>query len=235
MDDLMNRPMNLPVTLNEAIQVRHSVRQYIDRPLGQKEIEALKAEIQRCNQESGLHIQLVLNEPKAFDGFMAHYGSFRGVTNYIALIGKKGSALEEACGYYGERMVLLAQQLGLNTCWVALTYSKVNTAYEIGENEKLCAVIALGYGATQGTPHKLQDRSNVMKVSGEAPDWFQNGITAALLAPTAVNQQKFRFELEGNTVKAEAGRGFYTKLDLGIVKYHFEVGAGKENFIWANG
>jgi hypothetical protein len=106
---------------------------------------------------------------------------------------------------------------------------------EIGKNKKLCAVIALGYGATQGTLHKSKDRCNVMKVSGEVPDWFQNGITTALLAPTAVNQQKFRSELEGNTVKAEAGRGFYTKLDLGIVKYHFEVGAGKENFTWANG
>ncbi|MEI3552822.1 MAG: nitroreductase family protein [Acutalibacteraceae bacterium] len=42
-----------------------------------------------CNQESGLHIQLVTNEPKAFDSFMAHYGKFKGVTNYLALIGKK--------------------------------------------------------------------------------------------------------------------------------------------------
>lgn len=26
--------------------------------------------------------------------------------------------------------------------------------------------------------------------------------------------------------------GFCTKIDLGIVKYHFEIGAGKENFEW---
>jgi hypothetical protein len=25
----------------------------------------------------------------------------------------------------------------------------------------------------------------------------------------------------------------YSKMDLGIVKYHFELGAGKENFEWA--
>ena len=25
----------------------------------------------------------------------------------------------------------------------------------------------------------------------------------------------------------------YSKMDLGIVKYHFEVGAGRENFEWA--
>ena len=43
------------------------------------------------------------------------YTSFSGVKNYIALIGKKSPNLEEACGYYGEKIVLRAQQLGLNT------------------------------------------------------------------------------------------------------------------------
>ena len=26
--------------------------------------------------------------------------------------------------------------------------------------------------------------------------------------------------------------GFFSKVDLGIVKYHFEIGAGKENVKW---
>ena len=34
------------------------------------------------------------------------------------------------------------------------------------------------------------------------------------------------FSLDGNVVRAEAGTGFYSKIDLGIVKYHFELGAG---------
>ncbi|MFR4700307.1 MAG: nitroreductase, partial [Christensenellaceae bacterium] len=32
-------------------------------------------------------------------------------------------------------------------------------------------------------------------------------------------------------VSARATGGFYSKRDLGIVKYHFEIGAG--NFSWA--
>ena len=83
------------MNLTEAIKERHSVRQYIDRPLEQSVVSALQEEIKACNQESGLHIQLVMNEPKAFDGFMAHYGKFSGVTNYIAMIGKKGPELDE--------------------------------------------------------------------------------------------------------------------------------------------
>lgn len=220
------------MNLIEAMEARHSVRQYKNKPLEADIISALQAEIEACNKESGLHIQLITNEPKAFDGFMAHYGKFSGVTNYIAMIGKKGAGLEERCGYYGERLVLLAQQLGLNTCWVAMSYSKIKTAFVIDKGEKLCVVISLGYGETQGIPHKSKSIDEVAKTDGKMPDWFQNGVKAALLAPTAMNQQRFAFTLKGNQVSAKAGMGFYTKLDLGIVKYHFEIGADRNNFQW---
>lgn len=216
----------------EVIEARHSVRQYTDKPLDNDIISALQSEIDVCNRESGMHIQLVTNEPKAFDSFMAHYGKFSGVTNYIAMIGKKGSDLDEKCGYYGERLVLKAQQLGLNTCWVAMTYSKIKTAFSIASGEKLCVVISLGYGKTQGVPHKSKSIEEVSKVEGQMPDWFRKGVEAALLAPTAMNQQKFTFTLKGDQVSAKAGMGFYSKVDLGIVKYHFEIGAGKPKMKW---
>ena len=216
----------------EAMKERHSVRQYEDRPLDQNAVAALQEEISACNREGGLHIQLVTNEPKAFDGFMAHYGKFSGVRNYIAMIGKKGPDLEEKCGYYGERLVLKAQQLGLNTCWVAMTYSKIKTAFTVADGEKLCIVISLGYGKTNGVPHKSKSADAVAKADGAFPAWFKAGVEAALLAPTAMNQQKFLFTLDGNRVSAKAGFGFYTKIDLGIARYHFEIGAGKERFKW---
>lgn len=184
--------------LTEAMNARHSVRQYKNKPLGAEVIAALQEEIDSCNQESGLHIQLVTNEPKAFDSLMAHYGKFSGVTSYIAMIGKKRADLEEKCGYYGERLVLRAQQLGLNTCWVAMTYTKIKNAFSVEQGEKLCIVISIGYGETQGVPHKSKDFEKVAKADGQIPDWFKNGVEAALLAPTAMNQQKFRFNLRDN-------------------------------------
>lgn len=219
--------------LMEAMKERHSVRQYTDQTLDEEVIRLLTEEIDACNQESGLHIQLVKNEPKAFDGFMAHYGKFSGVTNYIAMVGKKGPALEETCGYYGERLVLKAQQLGLNTCWVAMTYSKGKAVFSTAPGEKLCIVIALGYGENQGIAHKSKPFEKIASAEGQIPSWFRSGAEAALLAPTAMNQQKFKFELHGSQVTAKAGLGFYSKIDLGIAKYHFEIGAGKENFTWA--
>lgn len=220
------------MNLMDAMKERHSVRSYNEKAIEGDVKAELLAFIEQCNKESGLHMQLITNEPQAFSGFMAHYGKFSGVKNYIAMIGKKDNELEEKCGYYGEKVVLTAQELGLNTCWVAMTYSKVKTAFRINSGEKLCLVIAIGYGETKGIGHKTKPAEAVMKADGPVPEWFQKGIEAALLAPTAMNQQKFLFTLKGNSVTAKAGAGFYTKIDLGIAKYHFEAGAGRENFNW---
>ena len=220
------------MTLMEAMHARHSVRQYREEVLRKEDAALLREEIETCNAESGLHIQLVCGEPKALSGLLARYGKFSGVTNYIALVGKKGPDLSETCGYFGERVVLRAQQISLNTCWVAMTYSKVPSAFSAGEGEKLCAVIAVGYGKTQGSGHRVKSVREVTEGEPPFPEWFVSGVEAALLAPTAMNQQKFRFALQGNRVSATAGSGFYTKLDLGIVKYHFAMGAGADAFTW---
>lgn len=217
----------------EAMKKRHSVRQYTDKPIEAEVLSLLQAEIDACNKKGNLHIQLVTGEPKAFSGSMAHYGKFSGVKNYIALVGKKGKDLDERCGYYGERIVLKAQQLGLNTCWVALTYSKIPGAFKIDAGEKLAVVIALGYGKTQGVEHRSKSAAAVSNVDADSPEWFKSGIDAALLAPTAMNQQKFYLSHSNGKVTAKPGIGFYTKMDLGIVKYHFELGAGKDSFQWA--
>ncbi|MCD8094530.1 MAG: nitroreductase [Ruminococcus sp.] len=221
------------MTIQEAMKERHSVRSYLDKEIEEEKLDKLRAEIDHCNRKGGMNIQLITNEEKAFSGMMAHFGKFSGVKNYIAMIGDKDASLDEKCGYYGERLVLLAQQLGLNTCWVYMTYSKQKKAYKINPGEKLCIVIALGYGATQGTPHISKTIEQISKTDGDMPDWFKSGVEAALLAPTAMNQQKFMFELHYGKVLAVADRGICTKIDLGIVKYHFAQGAGRQNFEWA--
>lgn len=179
------------MTIEEAIKARHSVRAYKEQPLAAETVKVLEEKVADLNREGRLHMQLILNEPKAFQGTLAKYGKFRGVSNYIVMAGRKADDLDERIGYYGEQIVLLAQTLGLNTCWVGLSYSKIPGTY-------------------------------------------------VLEKPAAVNQQKFSFEYVGtkegrHLVRAKKGFSMigYTKLDLGIAKYHFEVGAGKENFEWA--
>ena len=211
----------------EIMQRRHSVRQYTDRPIEPEKRAVLDALTQEINRKAGLSVQIVYDDPTCFDSFMAHYGKFTGVRNYIALIGKKSPNLDETLGYYGEELVLKAQELGLNTCWVALTHGKSKAV--VGKGEKEVCLIALGYGVTQGMEHKSKPMQELYTCAEPVPDWFLQGMDAVLLAPTAMNQQKFRFALlPDGTVKATCGSGFYTKLDLGIVKYHFETVTGKK-------
>ena len=213
----------------ELRRTRHSVRRYKNTPIEGEKLKALQKAVDEGNREAGLHVQLFTEEPEAFDANAAHYGQFSGCRNYFAMVGPADA--DEKIGYYGEKLVLLAQELGLNTCWAALTHGKSKAV--IGPDEKEVIVIALGYGKTQGIEHKSKKLSDVSNISADAPVWFKRGVKAALLAPTAVNQQKFRFERKGNTVTARAGRiGPCLKIDLGIVKCHFEIGAGKDNFTW---
>ncbi len=252
------------MTLEEAIEARHSVRAYKEQPLAENVVKVLEEKIAVLNREGKLHIQLIQNEPKAFLGTMAKYGKFRNVGNYIVMAGQKAASqreesktsldspereqartkfkaddLDERVGYYGEQLVLLAQTLGLNTCWVGLSYSKVPGTYVLDEGEKIACYIAIGYGETQGVGHKIKTVEQVSNISDITPLWFKKGVEAALLAPTAVNQQKFSFEYIGmrnNRHQVRAKKGFsmigYTQMDLGIAKCHFEIGAGEVNFEW---
>lgn len=213
--------------LLKAISERRSVRSYLDKPIEADVRKDLQSAVDECNTAGGLNVQLVFDEPKAFDSFMARYGKFNGVKNYVALIGKTG--LDEKIGYYGEKIALTAQALGLNTCWVAMTYKKIKTAFKIGKGEKLYCVLALGYGATQGAQHGVKPFEKVSQAENP-PEWYVNGVHAALLAPTAMNQQKFTFCYDGSTVTAKKGSGFYTKIDLGIVKCHFDIGSNTDVF-----
>ena len=213
----------------QAMKERHSVRRYTDKPIEPEKIAEIEKAIASINEETGLDIQLVTNEPEAFTGAMASYGHFSGCTDYIAICSKNGRS--EEIGYYGEELVLLCQMLGLNTCWVALTFSKGKTKYTCKKGEKLQIVISVGYGVHQGRDHKNKPLSELCSVNGEMPDWFRAGMEAVLTAPTAMNQQKFHFTLvDDNKVKAKALFGPYAKMDLGIAKYHFELGADGHEF-----
>ena len=219
--------------IDETVKSRHSVRRDKEDTIPKKIVDHLNKIIDNCNKESGLNIQLKTEDKDTFASYKLHYGKIYDCANYIALIGnKKEKHLEEIVGYYGQKIVLEAQEMGLNTCWVGAGYSKSSLNVEVLPGQKIVCVIAIGYGLHNGKsrPSKTYDDVSVTK---DSPDWYQKGIEYALLAPTAINQQKFKFELlENNIVSVKAGIGPFSKVDLGIVKYHFELGAGTSNFTW---
>ncbi|MDD5938762.1 MAG: nitroreductase family protein [Clostridiales bacterium] len=217
----------------ELMKSRQSVRRYTDRPLPAGVISALEAEAEQVNAESGMHIRLMAEEPAAFQGLEARYGHFSGVNNYLILAGPRNVPnWEETLGYYGQRLVLKAAELGLNSCWVAGTFRRDTVERRLAPGDGLACVVALGYGIKQGVPHKSKPLEELCPGVGEAPEWFRRGALGAQLAPTAINQQSFRLTRRGDRVKLEDLGGIYSKIDLGIVRYQFERLAGKENFTW---
>ncbi len=214
------------MTILEAIVKRHSVRRFQERTIHPAKLAQLSYVMEACNQKYGLHLQLVLEDPQVFAGQKA----FANCDNYIALIGPRGCA--EALGYCGEMLVLKAQAIGLNTCWVAGTYRKHKVKAQRDKGEKLYGVIALGYGADNGKPHKMRKLEKFIQGPQDIPEWFYTGVEAALFAPTALGIQKFKFILcDDGSVTLKSG-GFCKKLNKGILKYHFEAGAGSDSFTW---
>ena len=214
--------------IKEAIKSRHSVRYYKDEPISEEARAELEALIDACNAESGLHMQLIVNDPECFNTLLAHYGMFKNVKNYIAIVGPKSmSDLDERGGYFGQKIVIAAQMLGLNTCWVAGTYRRGKCKADLEAGEKIVCVIAIGYGENEGTKHRSKPLAKVCDVAeADMPVWFKNGVKAAMMAPTAMNQQKFMISLDGEEPVITAGAGPMTKIDLGIVKYNFEAASG---------
>ena len=213
--------------IKEAIRERHSVRQFKDQAIEEEAAARLRLLIESVNDECEQHFQLICDDPECFNSFMAHYGKFKNVRNYVAVVANTTTAdYEERCGFYGQKIVLEAQMLGLNTCWVGGTFSKGKCKAVIGQREKLIAVIAIGYGETAGVAHKSKPMEKLCIVNGDMPDWFREGMEAAMMAPTAINQQKFVIELRDDKATIMAKKGPFSRVDLGIVVYNFEAASG---------
>ena len=219
------------MTFKEAAECRHTVRKYTDRKIPRETADKLTERINACNEKFGLDMKLITENTDAL-GTAVKLVLSKGVRNYIILAGKDTPDTEEKLGYCGTDVMLLAQTLGLNSWWIGGTFSKSGVKKNATEAEKITGIITIGYGEVQGVPHKSKNPEDVSEYDGTAPEWFTSGVKTALLAPTALNRQAFFIKGNGNKVSLSYKSGMLSDTDMGIAKYHFEVGAGKENFEW---
>lgn len=213
----------------EAIKERHSVRNYKPKKIEEEKVELMRSRIEELNRESGLHLQFLENAEKTYNKLLNRTSGLNSAPSVIACVGKESDPdLEEKAGYYGEKLVLYVQTLGLNTCWAGI-FSRKKIPVEVAPGEKLVISIAIGYGENQGQNHKSKPIDQISQPAGERPEWFEKGIELALLAPTAMNQQSFVIKLcEDGSVEFTDKGGFFSRVDLGIVKCHFEIGSGRK-------
>lgn len=221
----------------ETIRERHSVREYDGKPLSRAEFDALGAVVEEFARESGLGIQLVGDNPEVFN-VIARFGLIRECRTHVAFVvddAKAGDvAADEAIGYWGQKIVLAAQDMGLNTCWCALCSRKKSRAV-VAPGKKIRLIIAVGHGKTQGFSRKTKSVEALSSVECvKAPAWFAAAMEAAQLAPTAMNNQNFKITLfsDGKTVCIDAPKSGLNVIDEGIVRCNFEIAANEAGDDW---
>ena len=101
----MNEREDIVMDILEIMKERHSVRQYKNQAIEPSKREEISSLIMMSMRREDF-----FDEPKCFDSFMAHYGKFENVKNYIAIVGNKND--QEKAGYYGEKIVLKCPELG---------------------------------------------------------------------------------------------------------------------------
>lgn len=216
--------------LKRAMRQRHTVRKFTSEPLSVELISQLNDRVRANNERLGLAISLRVGDESALPGALKLFFA-KGVRNYFVLAGSDRPGLDEDLGYASADLMLFAQALGLNTWWIGGTFSRKNVEQAV-PGKKVIGIVVVGFGATPGTAYKSKTAAEVSSYEGPEPQWFADGVQAALLAPTALNKQCFRIAGAGNKVSITENGGAFSGADIGIVKYHFELGAG-DAFEWA--
>jgi len=144
-------------SIAELVRQRHSCRKYLERPLAEEVRRSLETFIAtNCEGPFGGRARFALvaataENRSALKG-LGTYGFIAGATAFIVgAIEHLPKGLEDY-GYLMERVILLATDLGLGTCWLGGTFTKSSCARKVAlaEGEMMPAVTAVGYAMDGG-------------------------------------------------------------------------------------
>ncbi len=227
----------------EALMSRRSHRLFDGQTLTENQLSSLgelKAESLGLGHLRTHFVHRPGDLDHVFRGVVGSYGKTLGTSALLAFTAAEDDSWQAGmqCGYIGEQYVLLAESLGLGSCWNGGMFGikQLMALVPLGPNERVVSLIALG------TPQEVQDRVGRLtkmvfkrKEIGEIASGTLLGsggyITAALeavrLAPSAVNRQPWYFDTgsEGEVVLTASRRGGLVPVDLGIAMLHFYVAA----------
>jgi nitroreductase len=233
---------------HDAILKRRSIRQYAAKPVEDAALEAMSRVCAEFRPFPSARSVLVSSPAEdIFRGIPGGYGKVSGAPALVAFVGNMESPdVHEALGYTGEAIILEATALGLATCWVGGFFSPKRAAAiaKVAPNERVLAVTPIGY-AKEGS--SLQERAmsrfgrNWQRrplsdlVTGlkenDRTAWMKAALEAARLAPSAMNRQPWRFQVDKNSITVSADSALNPtmvvskRLDCGIAMLHIEIGA----------
>ncbi len=206
----------------EAIRTRCSVRKYTAAPTD----EQLKKLGDLSRQLTWQGVRIILLKGPGMRS------AIKGTDVYAAILGTKDT-LPEQEGYAGEAMALECAAMGLGTCWLGSGFYKsiVKVAAKQKDNEHIQCVLAIGQCAPQQPAHKRRPLSALCGLEeaqrAALPAWQKAALEAAVLAPSAINRQPWRFVVTPGSIQVlDGGKNFgMGPLDRGIAMLHVAVGA----------
>ncbi|MCF0108943.1 MAG: nitroreductase [Erysipelotrichaceae bacterium] len=216
------------MNLKDAMKERHTVRKFKDIPLTDEHLKLISEKVDELNNIYNLNMELKLNDPKIIP-FIFRLGFSRNAANYITLAGPKGENAPEKLGYCSSILMLYLTTLGIDTWWIGGTFHKRKLEKD---DQVLPGILVVGYGESHGKAHRSKPLNRIILTDQEAPEWFINGAKATLLAPTALNKQDYLVMGKDGKVVILNRNGDFTEVNRGILRHHFELGAGTDNFTW---
>lgn len=231
----------------KLISSRKSVREFKNKDIEQKyfnEIERyinnskkllpqISVEIKIFNNEDGYE---KLNKIAGYNGYMIE------APNYVIILSDVKKGYIENSGYIGERLMLKARDLGIDSCWITFKDSNsIKNKLDILSDKEVTAIIALGYEDNKNIKNKsVSDRLSVEEIV-YMNEWGKNisitdleerglldAFNYARMSPSNLNRQPWRFIIDGGNIilavkKDEFTSDYELSIDTGIVMLYFSL------------
>lgn len=230
------------MTIQEAIEERHSVRCYDGKALAESDGRNIADIIVAATNPFGGSVTMRM---KDFDLHGPQrpgtYGTISGVCTYLLTASGDSENDALATGYEMEGVILAATRLGVSSCWIGGTLSRGD--FDRGQSwpagQTLRLISPLGYAArTQNLRSRLTSLAigsrkrkafeALFTVEGTASKEIRAALELMRLAPSSVNSQPWRAIVgtDGTVHFYNAGKKPLNTVDLGIGLYHFHAGMG---------
>lgn len=245
--------MEFQKSVIDIIKARTSCRSFDAKAIDKPTLQKLNEYIEQTNAQMNIKARFLVvakaDHAKKSTEKLGTYGMISGASSFIAGVANKGEDNALEFGYWFEKVVLFATDLGLGTCWLGGTFNRSDFSQKanLRDNEFMPIVSPVGFkkerprvfdtlvraaaGSNNRKPWSELFFQENSSVALKENDPYRNPLEMVRLAPSASNKQPWRVIADKNgyhfyicRTKGYPSASFdVQKNDVGIAKCHFEL------------
>lgn len=222
-----------------------SVREFKEKDIESKcfnEIESYIKKSKKLLPELNIELKIFDNEEtyEKLKNVAGYNGHMIKAPSYAVILSDVKQGYIENSGYIGEKLILKARDLDIDSCWVTFNDSDIiKEKLDISSNKEVTAIIALGYGIDKNIKNKSgSERLGVEKIvymdkwgiNTSIDELEERGLLDAFsyarMAPSTLNRQPWRFIIDGGKIILAVKKDDFTSnyeigIDAGIAMLYF--------------